>query len=375
MLNPAVLEDRAMRDTGLRLFGAEPFEDGLDVLCKSLRDEAQLNASGVAAAEADITGRLSERLRITDWLRRYPEILEEKVAPQIFVVGLPRTGTTALSQFLSDDPGARSVRRWEVACLTPPPDGSNADDPRLIAARDNYEARRMEKPALARMLPVAAEDPSEHGLLLGLTFRNLQLSSLYDAPTYSAWLLDQDLAVAYEYLRTTLQLMQWRTPAQRWNLKNPSDLFALDAVHAVFPEATFVWTHRDPAKAMPSLVSLLELQRRAGVKHLDKGSMARSCLRLQAEGVRRGMAARNRVGEQQFVDVTQSVLERDPIALIERIYDQLSMPFTAEFAARLAGRLAERPRARPANYDLTEYGVGAEEIRDAFADYLARFDM
>src|SRR5271165_5928466 len=98
MLNPAVLEDRAMRDTGLRIFGAEPFEDGLDVLCKSLRDEAQLNASGVAAAEADITGRLRERLRIADWLRMYPEILEEKVAPQIFVVGLPRTGTTALSQ-------------------------------------------------------------------------------------------------------------------------------------------------------------------------------------------------------------------------------------------------------------------------------------
>jgi hypothetical protein len=120
MLDPKALIERAKRGTGLSQFGPDPFEDGLTVLCASLDHEAGLTDKGRAGAADRLVAALSERLRADDWLRRHPEILEAELPPQVFVVGLPRTGTTALSQFLSEDPAARSIRRWELNSLTPP---------------------------------------------------------------------------------------------------------------------------------------------------------------------------------------------------------------------------------------------------------------
>ena len=121
-LNPEHLKARAREATGLDDFGSEPMDDGLGVYCAALRDEAGLNQAGLDAVEASTVATLSERLRVEACLRANPEILDQKLLPQIFVVGLPRTGSTALSQFLSEDPDARSIRRWEINSLTPPPD-------------------------------------------------------------------------------------------------------------------------------------------------------------------------------------------------------------------------------------------------------------
>jgi hypothetical protein len=377
MFEPEALKTEARSETGLSDFGVEPLDDGLAVFCTAVEAEAGLNAAGVAAARRGVVASLCERLRLEDWFARHPEILEQTLAPQIFVVGLPRTGTTALSQFLSEDPAARSIRRWEVGDLTPPPDASVAVDPRLTATREAFLARDKAMPTLKTMLPVEAEDPSEHGPILGLTFRNLQLPSLYDAPSYTDWLLQADMTPAYAYFAKALKLLQWKTPGAFWNLKNPPDLFSMEAMKAVFPDALFVWTHRDPALSIPSVCSLTGLLRRTGVDHLDKPAQMRAMLRFQAEGVRRGLAARSRIGEASFVDVTQADLARDTVGVIRTLYARLGLAFTPAYEAHLRRRLAARPRAQHGRhaYDPAEYGLSADEIRAPFADYLSRFKV
>jgi hypothetical protein len=377
MFEPEALKAQAAADTGLSAFGAEPLDDGLSAFCAALNAEAGLNAAGVAAAQRGIVATLSERLRVEDWLGRHPEILEQTLAPQVFVVGLPRTGTTALSQFLSEDPAARSIRRWEVGALTPPPDAAIAVDPRLLATREAFVARDKAMPTLKTMLPVEAEDPSEHGPLLGLTFRNLQLPSLYDVPSYVDWLLAADMTPAYAYFAKALKLLQWKTPGAVWNLKNPPDIFALEAMKTVFPNALFVWTHRDPANSIPSVCSLTALLRGPTVDHLDKPAQMRAMLRFQAEGVRRALAARARIGEQSFVDVTQAELARDTIGVIRALYAKLGLAFTRQYEAHLHRRMESRPRAQHGRhaYDPAEYGLSPEQIRAPFADYLRRFKV
>jgi hypothetical protein len=377
LFDPEELKLRAVERTGFNNFGPQPMDDGLRALCTSLREEGELNAFGLEEAEKDIVATLCERLRITDCLRQNPEILEEKLVPQIFVVGLPRTGTTALSQFLSEDPSARSVRRWEINCLTPPPDASIVGDPRLIATRKSYAIRRETRPDLNTILPVEAEDPAESGALLGLTFRNLDLISVYNIPSYAQWGMSQDLESGYRYFANTLQLMQWKTPGRHWNLKRPRDVLALDAIHAVFPEAIFVWTHRDPAKSIASLASLLTVMRRDRVDHIDKLELMRTNLEYQAESIRRGLSARERIGEQFFVDSSQDELARDIIGVIRTIYSEIGLPFTSVYEAHLKSRLANRPRGQHGThkYNSSEYGITADEIRASFKEYLDRFDV
>jgi hypothetical protein len=375
--DPEVLKQRAVQETGLGEFGAEPFEDGLAAFCAALEGEADLNAGGRTGAEKAIVAALSERLRVEDWLRRHPEILDQQLLPQVFVVGLPRTGTTALSQFLSEDPAARSIRRWELNSLTPPPDAGVGIDPRLIATREAFAARDAAMPALKTMLPVEAEDPSEHGVLLGLTFRNLQIPTLYNAPSYIDWLWRADLTIAYGYMAKVLKLLQWKTPGGHWNLKNPPDIFAIDAIASVFPDAKFVWTHRDPAQSIASVCSLAALLRRPGVEHYDARALMGYVLDFQSEGVRRAMQARDRLPKDRFIDVFQADLGRDTVAVIQGLYANLGLPFTTDYEAHLHERMRARPRGRHGEhaYDRDEFGVSAEQIRTHFQAYLDRFDV
>jgi hypothetical protein len=189
--------------------------------------------------------------------------------------------------------------------------------------------------------------------------------------------LTHDIRPAYECLRSALKLLQWKSPAQHWNLKNPPDLFSLDAVDAVFPEATFVWIHRDPGVAIASLASLLELQRRGGVDGIDRRRLMESCLSLQAVGVERGLAARERIGERRFVDVREEDLERDPVALVRNLYSRLGLPFSPEFEASLRTRLTARPRGADGRhrYDVSDYGVTRDQIRERISGYVARFHV
>ena len=107
--------EEAVRETRLTTFGDTPLEEGLNALCRSLNREAQLNDRGFAAAGAELKDILTQRLKVEDWYRQAPEIQQQAFAAPIMVVGLPRSGTSALSQLLAQDPHNRSIRRWEGA--------------------------------------------------------------------------------------------------------------------------------------------------------------------------------------------------------------------------------------------------------------------
>jgi hypothetical protein len=172
-----------------------------------------------------------------------------------------------------------------------------------------------------------------------------------------------------------LQLLQWKTPAHHWNLKNPPDLFAVEEVYAVFPDARLIWSHRDPADALSSVCSLTGTIRVSSGETIDKPALGAMQLGFQSEGVRRAMNARKKIGDEHFVDVTQSELGRDMIGTIERVCQQLQLPFTDDYRAHLVARLANRPRGEHGAhlYTLEEFGLKSTEIHHAFSAYMNRF--
>lgn len=294
----------------------------------------------------------------------------------VFVVGLPRSGATALSQFLAEDPAARSLLRWETLDAIPPPDPAAGEDPRLAATRKAFEARDLAMPMYRAMLPVNADDPAEHSPILGLTFLNIGASLVHHAPAYQAWLLGQDLRPGYAYLKKVLQILQSNTGARRWNLKAPLDIFGLDALVEVFPDARIVWRHRDPAASIPSNCSLLAMIREASGEQVDRVELGRMKLAVFALGMARALAARDRLGEARFTDVIQRHLVGDTVGTVEALYAGAGLPFTDAYRLRLTERVASRNAVmagKSHRYTLADYGLSLVEIRTAFAAYLARF--
>lgn len=124
----------ASEQTGLDDFGDDSFREGLDRLVHSIETESKLNELGQVALPYLITRLLVTRLHVEDWYRRHPEIDDEPIDAPLIGLGLPRTGSTALSFLLAEDPAARSLRLWESNQPCPPPSTVAPPDPRIAEA-------------------------------------------------------------------------------------------------------------------------------------------------------------------------------------------------------------------------------------------------
>jgi hypothetical protein len=366
----------AIAGTGLDDFGPGAWRDGLDVFVDALNREADLNDIGVAVHDNRIAHLLAERLRVVDWLTTHPEILDEQISQPVIVMGLPRTGTTALANLLAADRDTRSLRTWEAGAPTPPPDSATeATDPRIAATQVGVDMSHQLMPDLPRLYFATATSPSETLDLTGMSFRALQFEGQAHVPSFEDWLLTCDMRPAYEFQREVHRLLQWRCPPTRWAWKNPPDVFWLREVRAAFPDARFIWTHREPFAAMASVCSLLDVVRSFGTDYYDRAALGPRQVERWALGVERGMAARDELGEDLFIDVWMDDLVRDPLGTLSHIYETLGWDFTPAAERSMADWLAANPQHGRGPHDprVEDFGLEPHAVRDRFAAYAARF--
>lgn len=359
-------------------FGADTWQEGLSVLVGSLTDEAALNELGVAAMTDQIVGYLTNRLEVERWYAAHPEIAEEEIVAPLFGLGLPRTGSTALSFLLAQDPSRRSLRVWEAAEPCPPPETSTEhSDRRIAVAQAGIDVTNEMFPGFAGMLPTAADGPQECLVPMAFDFRSVIFEGMALVPSYSRWLLHCDMEPAYRYHRRVLQLLQWRCPPDRWWLKTPAHMLSIDALDAVYPDARFVMTHRDVGKVLPSVSALYST-------FIGVLSDCRDPLAIGAHthvtwrtALERLIAFRDRGNEGRFVDVSFEALQRDPLGQVAALYELLGDELTGEARSRMEtwwGKSSEH-RSGPGTYSLDEFGLDPAAIATDFAFYYDRFDI
>jgi hypothetical protein len=153
-------------------------------------------------------------------------------------------------------------------------------------------------------------------------------------------------------------------------------MFALDALVEAYPNAKFLWSHRDPAKVMGSVCSLIQYVRSWSSDRNDAKELGAEQVDSWAEGVRRAMDFRNRAGDDRFADVSFADLQTDPVHTLQTSYESLGLSFTdATLHSVKQWAQEHRPGSRGAHdYDLADYGLTPEGVRERFADYLAAHD-
>jgi hypothetical protein len=372
---PDALVSAACALAGSDDFGGDDYRAGLEALVDSVNGDVALTQNGMTIVEDKIISLLANRLRVEVWLADHPAASGDEVQSITLVVGLPRTGTTALVGMLAQDQGFRSLRSWEAADPCPPPDAAHEEsDPRLIAAK---AAAASIPPEVAAMHIFDPTGPEEDHDLMGLSFRSGAFGGLWPAHRYQQWWLDADPDPAFAYHERVLRLLGSRRPPNSWLLKQPLHLFALEAFARRYPQAKFVMTHRDPAKALPSVCSLMTWSYSSVTDGIDPIAHGRFQLGFWAEGMRRALVARDRLGPERFVDVHHSDLVTDPMGQIERIYaflgrqpDSAARETIAQYISSHASDGGGRHR-----YVAADYGLDGEQIRDVFSDYIQCFDL
>jgi hypothetical protein len=374
MLRTDVLVDEATEKTGLTDFGGNSWEEGFERLIASFNEEASLTPGGEEILGLRIGMLLANRLRVTDFIRDHPEIEDEMVEGPLVIIGLPRTGTTALSNLLAADPRIRSLRLWESSDPVPPPEAGDDHDPRIDQARQGLEAMYEAFPRMRTLHFQSPTGPTECQDLLGMEFRTEHFDGMARVPSYASWVLDCDMSGAYATHRKVLQLLQWHCPPRLWHLKTPVHMLALDALVAAYPDAKFLWTHRDPAAVLGSVCSLIAYTRSWVSDRAEGDELGHEQLAVWAEAIRRALAFRDGLGESRFADLTHAALQTDPVGAVSDALDKLGLRLGEGRGAVDSWARAHPPEAHGRHeFDLGEFGLDAASVRAQFGAYLERF--
>jgi hypothetical protein len=372
---------QARAETGLSDFGDDSFRDPLRRLLAALATEANLNAAGRAAQHGRILGSLKTRLISEDTFRRIPEILEQKLAAPVFILGPTRSGTTRLHRLVSSDPRHHTVLWWENRAPSPYPGTDwRRDDPRIEDAREEVRATLAAVPQLAAVHPWDAEGPDEEIMLMEHAFLSQVPESGVNIPSYRSWLDAADLVESYRYLSRMLRFLQWQKRergevGERWMLKTPMHLGYLDDVFEVFPDARVIQTHRDPLTTVPSAASMYSALWELNTDEVDRREVGRQIQGRLAFGMRRCLASRDRLPAERFFDVWYEDVNVNAMEVVEGLYDWLGAPLVPEARSAMQTWLIDNARDKrpPHHYTLDEFGYTREGLEEAFREYRERF--
>ena len=378
-LLPDALESEARKKTSLQDFGPSGYREGLEVLCRSMEDEANLSLFGRMAMRGMIVQTLSNRLLLLDWAKRHPEVRDEPIRRPWVILGLPRTGTTLLSLLLGLDPNSRPLLQWEASTPVPPPElATQAEDPRIAAAAKQFNGLMGMNPAMRAMHPMGATLATECVTLLFFDLRSLSVETQALLPTYGKWLEDTDMRDAYAMHRLALQVLQSRVPTETWSLKTPQHLWSLNTLVESYPDARLIWTHRDPAKVVASVASLNTTLQAPFTRQSDPIGVGRDWTRKLRLAVDRGMAHDERAtGASWCHHLNYSDLMKDPVGSVQRLYQQFGDEVSPLHTRRMEAWMRDRPQETFGRhgYDATDFGLTTEGIREEFATYCERYDI
>ncbi len=377
-LDPDAIVAAAAKKAKSSDFGSPNFRERLQRIVDAVEREAELNWIGRIAVQQSLVTALESRFAVYRHRAAHPEIVGVPIEKPVFIVGFPRSGTTILFNLLSQDPANRAPLSWEVQYPDPPPEPSTYETDRRIRQAEKYFGQMDQMaPELPTIHEVGAQLPQECMPIMAQTLLTPQPWWVYNIPSYQAWVDQQSAAPAYTYHRHYLEHLQSRYMKERWVLKSPIHLRTLDALLDEYPDARLIFTHRDPAKTIPSVASLFYTVGGIATDALTPEQVGADHLAWWADSVDHAMAVREKHQDKasQFVDIQFEEVIADPVASLRRAYGELGMAWSGEVELRMRTFLADNPRHKHGGhrYELSDFGLELGAIRERFEAYCERY--
>jgi hypothetical protein len=347
----------------------EPFAKALECYAGPDFSPLSLVFSRTVASRAVVN-----RVRIEEYVKQHPDVLDVPVERPIFVLGFPRTGTTLLQNLLCLDNDRRGLEWWELnhpAPMHPDPDIDR--ERRRRASQRDIDMASLFTPEMHQIHHITATTVEECWPLFTSTFAVLNFDLAHGNRGFGDWLLEYDMEWPYREYRRMLQILLKRQPARQLVLKCPEHLWFTDSLLKVFPDACIVWAHRDPFDAVASYCSMVTLARRTLKGNVDAKKVGDHIATRFHQGVTRAMAAMD--GSDRVFHVRFEDLVEDPAATVGRIEEYFDLDRTSPQRVQ---EYLESPRedARGRHvYDPARYGLHADAIHEQFREYIDHFGV
>jgi hypothetical protein len=326
------------------------------------------------AVKWDVIRFLSNLLRLAAEEEARPAITARPVEAPIFITGLPRSGTTFLHGLLTEDPANLAPHFWQTVFPYPP---AGKPDQRVQLVDRQLRTFARLAPDFPVVHPVNAITPQECSEITAHVFRSLRFDTTHAVPSYRAWLDAEGHEEAYRFHKRFLQHLQHQMGPGQWMLKCPDHIFAMPAIRAVYPDARFVFVHRDPTKVLASVTRLTEILRRPFTRRLDRRQLGRQESDRWADGAAR-LIRESGADAGAIFHVLHTELVGDPLSTVAALYRHFGMNLSAKAVAHITRAVAVAATAqseRGHTYRMEDYGLDPEDERRRFADYIAHFGI
>ncbi len=353
--------------------------EGLRQLTASLAEDTELTMFGRLSVHWDFIRLLRNAAQVEQALAGNPAMRGTPVVAPIFILGLPRSGTTFLHGLLAHDPDNLVPRAWQ----TIHPEPRRADFDPACDRRAKIVNRQLKffggiSPEFSQLHPIDADGPQECSEITSHVFQSLRFDTTFRVPDYQAWIDRRGHDEAFLFHRKFLQVLQCGASGRNWVLKCPDHSFCLGAILKIYPDARFVVVHRDPVRVFASVAHLTEVLRRPFLKNIDPLEIGAQVTERWIEGAKRLVQfdQRGDVESCRKIHIHYDELAAAPMAAIARIYAQFDLPFSAAATRKIGAALAAKPAGGyggERRYVLDRFGINPQLLAPHFSAYLDYF--
>jgi hypothetical protein len=374
--HPSLAPHELIRAAGVS--PSAPARRGLERLTAAIGAELRLNLFGALSIRWDFLRLMRNAALVEDAHRADPALGAAGIEAPVFILGLPRSGTSFLHDLMAQDEDNAVPRVWQTIFPAPRPRGFDAaTDKRAREVDGQLNLFAALAPGFSALHPTSADAPQECSEITAHIFQSLRFDTTFRVPSYLHWLEAQGHDDAFAFHKRFLQFLQ-NGSAARWVLKCPDHTFTLDAIMATYPDARFVIVHRDPIAVLGSNARLTEVLRRTFMSDIDAAEIGA----LEASRWTHGanllvdFDQRADIPAARKLHIHHDDLIAAPLAIVSQIYAQFDMDFTLAAQAAMSRRIAARPNggyARHAPYTLDSFQMNPESLTAQFAPYVSAY--
>lgn len=349
---------------------------GLTKLVHSVNTEAKPNAFGRLAMKTLFERTLYHRLKIEQACASNPTIEQSEIKEPVFIIGMPRTGTTILYALMHEDPAHRSPLAWE--CLVPHPASTPAnfhDNEQLNLVKKEFGQLFKLVPDFKKKHHMEAESPQECIGINAFDFNSFQSSAQVYIPSYMDWFLNEaDRLTTMKFHKKFLQYLQsGGVKSERWLLKTPAHLMRIEEIFKVYPDAKIIMPHRHPTKVAASATSLISSVRSLYSDHEDAHRSGAEQAVVWSEYFNRSLESREKIQkEDQIIDIKFEDFVADQMACVRKIYQRFGWELSNEAVQKMEHFLAQNPKDKYGvhAYGLEQFGLTEKGINQMYARYI-----
>jgi len=351
-------------------------EKGLRQLVHSVNNDSHANPFATLAVKALLERTLYGRYKVEQTIKENPEILNEEIKEPVFIVGMPRSGTTILHALLHEDPDHRSPLAWECLLPYPVPNSENYHD------NDQYRTVKKEFGHLFKLVPdfqrkhfMDANTPQECISINALDFNSFQFLAQLYLSSYLDWFNhDADRLATMRFHKRFLQYLQsGGVKSKRWLLKSPVHLMRLPELFEVYPDARIIMTHRHPFDIVPSTASLISSVRSLYSDHESPKRTGQEQVKVWSMYFDRCLEALEKLEKHdQIIHILFEDFVSDQVESVKYIYAKFNWKLSTEVLEKFSHFLTENPKDKHGrhNYSLTDFSLTEEEISRLYANYI-----